>query len=205
MVAIVRSPSVPTSTAITPVGSEPFTAKTSTPAASRSATNCDPVASSPTLHTSRAASPREAAQAQKLAACPPPPTVIAAGVSSSGCSRRSGTIVTSSTRSPIDSITVGSCSGHGRDTRQLLDGGVDPRLRKLDVLQLAGEVRVVGRHVEMPVSREAEQDGPRLACLACRRRLLDHRPDGMRGFGRGQKPLGAGELHRRGEALVLLV
>ncbi len=42
--------------------------------------------------------------------------------------------------------------GHRRrHLRELLDGGVDSRLGKLDVLQLAGEVRVVCRHVEVTV------------------------------------------------------
>ena len=41
--------------------------------------------------------------------------------------------------------------GHRGDSRQLFDGGVDPRLGQLDVLELACEVGVVRRHVEVPV------------------------------------------------------
>src|SRR5205807_4442163 len=130
------------------------------------------------------------------AACPPPPTVIMAGVSSSGWSRRSGTIVTSSTRSPIDSITVISCSGHGRDTRQLLDCGVDARLRKLDVLQLAGEVRVIGGHVEVSVPGKAEQDGPLLTGLSCGGCFLGHGAQGMGRLRSRQEAFRAREPHR---------
>src|SRR2546422_10762726 len=70
-------------------------------------------------------------------------------------------------------------SGHGRDSGQLLDGGVDSRLRELDVFQLAGEVRVIRRHVEVAVARKPEQDGPFLTCLFGSGRLLSDRPQGM--------------------------
>src|SRR2546429_8900534 len=91
--------------------------------------------------------------------------VIAAGVSSPGCSRRSGTMVMSSTRSPIDSITAMGRLFHRRDSGQLFDRRVDSRLCERDVFQLAGEVRVIGGHVEVAVPRKAEQDGAPLACL----------------------------------------
>src|SRR5436189_3847571 len=84
---------------------------------------------------------------------------------------------------------------HG-DLRQLLDGPVDARLRQLQVLQAAGQERVVGRHVEVAVAAEPEQDHPPVAGLAGRGGLLGHRPQGVRRLRRGQEPLGAREADR---------
>src|SRR5690349_20926939 len=98
-----------------------------------------------------------------------------------------------------------SLSGHRRDFGQLLDGGIDARLGKLDILELAGEVRVVRRHVEVAVSGQAEQDDALVARLPSGRRLLGHRAQRMGGLGRGQEALGACELHSFGEDFVLLV
>src|SRR5919204_918419 len=42
---------------------------------------------------------------------------------------------------------------------------VDLVLVERDVLELAGEISVVGAHVEVAVPRQVEQDRPLLACL----------------------------------------
>ena len=103
---MLRRPSGPTTTAMMPVGSAAQTARTSTPRASRSLTNLRPVLSSPMRVTRRTGSPEAAVHAQKLAAWPPPPIAIEAGESSSGSSGPAGTILTSSTRSPMETITT---------------------------------------------------------------------------------------------------
>src|SRR4051794_27320456 len=78
-------------------------------------------------------------------------------------------------------------------------------LRELDVLELAGEVVVVGRHVEMAVAREVEEDHALLARLLRRVGLLDHRADRVRGLRAGDDALGAREAHRGLERLVLAI
>src|SRR5581483_3057813 len=90
-------------------------------------------------------------------------------------------------------------------SRKFLYGGVDPRLRELDVLELAREVRVVRGHVEVAVSREPEEDDLLLARLAGLQRLLDRRLDRVRRLWRWEEALRAREAHRLREALVLLV
>src|SRR5712691_3652123 len=80
------------------------------------------------------------------------------------------------------SVTWEVRSGHGRDSWQLLDGGVDSRLRELDVLELAGEVGVIRGHVEVPVTGEPKENRQRGSGLASRRRLFGHRHKRMRGF-----------------------
>src|SRR5437588_4850708 len=67
-------------------------------------------------------------------------------------------------------------SGGGGHLRQLFDGGVDPGLRELDVLQLAREVRVIRGHVEVAVPGEVEEDRAGVARLASGRRLFGPRP-----------------------------
>src|SRR6267143_1719347 len=69
--------------------------------------------------------------------------------------------------------------GHGRDSGQLLDSGVDPGLRELDVLELAREVGVVRRHVEVAVTRKSKQDGSRFTSLSRGCRFLNHSPNGV--------------------------
>src|SRR4030081_1026348 len=69
--------------------------------------------------------------------------------------------------------------GHGGDSGQLLDGGVDPGLGELDVLELAREVGVVRRHVEVAVTRKAKQDGSRLPSFSRGCRFLNHGPNGV--------------------------
>src|SRR5438034_3091502 len=96
-------------------------------------------------------------------------------------------------------------SGHRGDSGQLLDGGIDPRLRKLDVLQLACEVRVIRRHVEVAMPRQAKEDGPLLTSLSSGGRLLSHGPQCMRRLGSRQEALAAGEPHGLGEAFVAFV
>src|SRR3990172_1531499 len=84
-----------------------------------------------------------------------------------------------------------------------------PRHRLLDllrrvgvVLQLAGEVLVVGGEVEVAVAAEVEQDHPPLARLAGGQRLVDGGADGVGGLRRRQDALSAGELQRRVEDRV---
>ena len=64
---------------------------------------------------------------------------------------------------------------------------------------------VVGAHVEVTMAAEVEQDRPLFSRLLGRLRLLHHGADRVGGLGRRQDRLGAGELDRRGEGLVLLV
>src|SRR5207248_4622203 len=65
------------------------------------------------------------------------------------------------------------------DPGQLLNGGIDSRLRQLDILQLAGEVRVVRRHVEVAVAGQSEEDHPVIARLASGGRLLGYGPQSV--------------------------
>ena len=73
------------------------------------------------------------------------------------------------------------------------------------ILKGPGQIGVVGGEVEVAVAAEAEQDRALLARLLGRRGLLDRRADRVRGLGRGDDALGAGELDGRLERLVLAV
>ena len=75
-----------------------------------------------------------------------------------------------------------------------------PLRRVLEVLELAGEVRVVRRHVDVAVAGEVEEDGPLLPLLLRLERLVDRGPDRVRRLGRRDDELGARELDRRVEA-----
>ena len=57
-------------------------------------------------------------------------------------------------------------------------------------------VGVVGGHVEVAVAAEVEQDHPLLARLLGRLGLVERRADRVRGLGRRDDPLGAGEADR---------
>ena len=69
----------------------------------------------------------------------------------------------------------------------------------LVILEVAREMRVVGRHVEVSVPAVVEDDA--LAVVALR--LDDRRGDGVGGLGRGDESLRPGELQRRVEHLAL--
>src|ERR1700680_3986352 len=94
---------------------------------------------------------------------------------------------------------------HGRDPGELFDRRVDPGLGQLDVLKLAGEVGVVGRHIEVPMPRKTEEDRPGFAGLARGSRFLGHRPQRVCGLRSGKEALGSSKAHRLGKAFVLLV
>ena len=79
------------------------------------------------------------------------------------------------------------------------------RLRELRVLELPGQVGLVGGHVEVAVAGQAEQDHALLARLLGRLGLVDHRADRVGRLRPGDDPLGAREAQRRGERLVLPV
>jgi hypothetical protein len=64
-------------------------------------------------------------------------------------------------------------AGWGPHPGQLRQGTVDALLGQLDVLEAAGEVGVVGGHVEVAMAGEVDQDGAGLARLAGRERLHD--------------------------------
>src|SRR3990170_980852 len=73
------------------------------------------------------------------------------------------------------------------------------------VLQLAGEVLVVGGEVEVAVAAEVEEDDAPIARLAGGKRLVDGGADGVGGLGGGEDALRAGELERGLEDRVLVV
>src|SRR6476620_2322846 len=66
----------------------------------------------------------------------------------------------------------------------------------LVVLQLARAIGFVGSHVEMTVTAEIEEDHSLLAGCFGLQRLVDRAANGVAAFGRGNNPLGAGELDR---------
>src|SRR5690348_1166599 len=95
-----------------------------------------------------------------------------------------------------------------RGRRQAFDrvqGALDLRLVERDVLQLAGEVVVVRRHVEVPVPGKVEENRLLLSGLVRLLRSEDRAVDGVRGLRRRQDPLTAGERERRREDVVLQI
>src|SRR6266852_2885669 len=73
----------------------------------------------------------------------------------------------------------------------------DHRGGVLVVLELAGEVALVGGEVEQAVTAQVEDDGLPLALLLALKRLVDGAADGVGRFRRRQYALGARELDRR--------
>src|SRR5206468_660615 len=68
-----------------------------------------------------------------------------------------------------------------------------------DILELAREVVVVGRHIEVAVAGKVEQDGALLARLVGRLRNLQRPVNGVRGLRRRENSLASREEHGRGE------
>ena len=83
------------------------------------------------------------------------------------------------------------------------DGGVDALLGEFEVGHLAGQVLLVGHHVEVAVAAQRGQDHLRLARLGALLGFLDGGGQRVRGLGRRDDALGPGEQHRGGEALPL--
>src|SRR4051794_289134 len=79
--------------------------------------------------------------------------------------------------------------------RQRVERDLQILLRELGILKGPGQVGVIGGEVEVAVAAQAEEDRARLAGLLGRLGLLDHGADGVRGLGRGDDALGAGEAH----------
>src|SRR5918995_1400626 len=80
--------------------------------------------------------------------------------------------------------------------RQALERAERPThlfLVERDVLELAGEVVVVGGHVEMAVAGEVEQDRALLAGLVGGARSANRAVNRVRGLGRREDALAAGE------------
>ena len=82
---------------------------------------------------------------------------------------------------------------------------LDLRLVELEVDELAGEVVVVGGHVEVAVAGEVEEDRPLDALLVGGGGRSQGAVDRVGGLGRRDDPLAAGEQHRRGEDVALEV
>ena len=81
----------------------------------------------------------------------------------------------------------------------------DLGLRQLVVLEAVVQVVVVGGHVEVAVAGQVEQDHLLVAGLVGPLGRVDRALDGVRGLGRRDDALGAGERDRRGEHVVLAV
>jgi len=56
------------------------------------------------------------------------------------------------------------------------------------ILELAGEVFVIGDHVEMPVAGQIKEDDPLLSFFLGRQRLVDGHPNGVGALRRGMIP-----------------
>src|SRR5918999_3804880 len=95
-------------------------------------------------------------------------------------------------------------SAHG-DLGDALHAALDVLLAELDLGEVAGQVVVVGLHVEVAVAAQVEHDHSLLAGLLRRHRLVDRRADGVVRLGRRDDPLRPGELHACLEHLVLRV
>src|SRR5690606_33766936 len=85
-------------------------------------------------------------------------------------------------------------TGAPLDAGQLRQGPLDDFIRQLVVLQLAGQVRVVGGQVEVAVAAQAKQDRPRLALFLGLERLVDRGPHRVSRLGRRQYALRPGKL-----------
>src|SRR5882724_8464829 len=83
------------------------------------------------------------------------------------------------------------------DLRQLLERLLDLRRRVRVVLELAGEVSLVGAEVEVAVAREVEENRLALAVALAPQCLVDRDADGVRRLRGRDDALGARELHRR--------
>ena len=71
------------------------------------------------------------------------------------------------------------------------------------ILEFAGEVLLVGRHVEMAVTAEVEEDGFAFAFALAAHGFLDGALDSVVGLRRGHDAFVAGEEHAGLEALTL--
>jgi hypothetical protein len=79
-------------------------------------------------------------------------------------------------------------SGDRGRVRQARQRRLQVGLGELGVLELAGQVGVVGGEVEVAVAAQAEEDDPLLAGLARRVGLLDRRRIAWAGSGAGMIP-----------------
>src|SRR5579885_476887 len=92
--------------------------------------------------------------------------------------------------------------GEGRDVAQ---GAFDFLSRQLVVFQLAGEVGIVGGHIEVAVTAEVEQDRLLLALFLAAQRFVDGRLDGVRRFRSRDDGLAAGKSDRGAEDIQLRI
>src|SRR5262249_50207567 len=92
--------------------------------------------------------------------------------------------------SPASHPTAGGLMSNQRGRlRQVLQGLGQLLVRQLQVDELAGEVRLVCRHVEVPVAGEVEEDHPLLFGLLGGLGLVEDGPDRVGGLGPGDDPL----------------
>jgi hypothetical protein len=78
----------------------------------------------------------------------------------------------------------------GRDCGQLCQRRIYSFFRIWSILKLAGEITLVGIHVEMPVPTQGEEYSFSLAGLLTLQSLVDYRADGMVALRRWNDPFG---------------